>query len=378
MTNGPTKKLGLIVNPVAGMGGTVGLKGTDGIDLLRRAEELGAVPRAEQRAEQALAALAQLGDKPEILTYAGSMGESAALTSGFAPEVIGSGSAPRTTPQDTMEAARRMAERAVDLLLFAGGDGTARDICGAVGKSVTVLGVPAGVKIQSAVFATTPTVAGEIAASYLTGGVSRDKEAEVMDIDEDAYRGGILSARLYAYMRIPDASRRLQGLKSASRPSESAQQHAIATELVQQLSDDRRYIVGPGTTLRSFMELLTLDDTLLGVDVIQAGRLVAKDASEMEILAATAGYPCGLILTPVGGQGFLLGRGNQQISPAVLRRVGKENITVAATAEKISLLRGRPLLVDTGDAATDSYLCGYYRIVTGYRENIVYKVSCCS
>ncbi len=366
------------MNPVAGMGGTVGLKGTDGLELLQRAEELGAVPRAQQRAEQALAAVSRLSDHPEILTYGGSMGEAAALACGLTPRVIGSGSVPRTTPQDTAEAARCMAEQPVDLLLFAGGDGTARDICAAVGTKVMVLGVPAGVKIQSAVFATNPTVAGEIAVSYLAGGLSRDREAEVMDIDEDAYRRGILSARLCGYMRIPDANRRLQGPKSASHPSESVQQRAIAAELAQHLSDDRLYIVGPGTTLRTLMELLGLDNTLLGVDVIHAGRLVARDASEKQILAATSGHPCGLILTPVGGQGFLLGRGNQQISPAVVERVGKENITIAATAEKISVLRGRPLFVDTGDQRIDSYLCGYYRIVTGYRENTVYKVACCT
>lgn len=377
MANSP-KKLGLIVNPVAGMGGTVGLKGTDGLELLQRAEELGAVPRAQQRAEQALAAVSRLSDHPEILTYGGSMGEAAALACGLTPRVIGSGSVPRTTPQDTAEAARCMAEQPVDLLLFTGGDGTARDICAAVGTKVMVLGVPAGVKIQSAVFATNPTVAGEIAVSYLAGGLSRDREAEVMDIDEDAYRRGILSARLCGYMRIPNANRRLQGPKSASHPSESVQQRAIAAELAQHLSDDRLYIVGPGTTLRTLMELLGLDNTLLGVDVIHAGRLVARDASEKQILAATSGHPCGLILTPVGGQGFLLGRGNQQISPAVVERVGKENITIAATAEKISVLRGRPLFVDTGDQRIDSYLCGYYRIVTGYRENTVYKVACCT
>jgi predicted polyphosphate/ATP-dependent NAD kinase len=372
------KKLGLIVNPVAGMGGSVGLKGTDGLELLRRAEQLGALPQAEKRAKQALAALVPLGEGLELLTFSGSMGETGAAACGLKPLVIGSGSSPHTTPEDTAEAARRMAAQGVDLLLFAGGDGTARDICGAIGTSLTALGIPAGVKIQSAVFATSPAAAGQVAQSYLTGGIGREKEAEVVDIDEDAYRRDILSARLYGYLKIPDARRLLQGPKAASAPDERAMQRAIAAELVEQMTDDRCYIVGPGTTCRPFMEMLGLDNSLLGVDMIRAGRLIGKDMSEREILEKSAEGMCSLILTPVGGQGFLLGRGNQQISPAVIKKVGKGNIIVAATAEKLSSLRGRPLLVDTGDAATDSYLCGYYRVVTGYRENTIYRVTDCA
>jgi len=372
------KTLGLIVNPIAGMGGAVGLKGTDGLELLERAERLGAVPQAEQRAARALAALSTRGYDVEVVTYAGSMGQAAAVRCGITPVVIGSGSAPRTTPEDTEDAARRMAAAGVDLLLFAGGDGTARDVCRAIGTRITALGIPAGVKIQSAVFATSPVVAGQIAATHLSGGLGRDREAEVMDIDEDAYRLGIISARLHGYLRIPDASLRLQGRKTGSRPTESTIQRAIAAEVVEQMTDDRCYIVGPGTTCRTIMRLLELDDSLLGVDLIRARRLVGRDMSEREILDGIADTACSLILTPVGGQGFLLGRGNQQISPAVIERVGKHNIIIVATAEKLSSLRGRPLLVDTGDAATDSHLRGYYRIVTGYRENTVYRVTDCT
>jgi predicted polyphosphate/ATP-dependent NAD kinase len=372
------KKLGLIVNPVAGMGGAVGLKGTDGPELLQRAEQLGALPQAGKRAEQAIAALSPLADSLELLTFSGSMGEAAAATCGIKPQVIGSGSSPRTTPEDTREAARRMATHGVDLLLFAGGDGTARDVCDAIGTSLTALGIPAGVKIQSAVFANSPAAAGRAAESFLSGRIRREKEAEVMDINEDDYRREILSTRLYGYLKIPDARRLLQGGKSASAPDERAIQQAIAAELVEQMTEDRCYIVGPGTTCRPLMEMLGLDYSLLGIDMIRGRRLIGKDMSEREILGKMVDGNCSLILTPVGGQGFLLGRGNQQISPAVIKKVGKQNIIVAATAEKLSSLRGRPLLVDTGDAETDSYLCGYYRVVTGYRDTTVYKVSDCA
>ena len=370
-----TKTLGLIVNPVAGMGGSVGLKGTDGLDVVREAERLGARPWAPQRSAQALAALLPVSGSLVVLTFSGDMGEAPATASGLQPQVIGSGSSPRTNAQDTARAARQMAERGVDLILFAGGDGTARDVCGAVGTSITVLGIPAGVKIHSAAFASSPAAAGRAAASFLTGEITRVREAEVMDIDEADYRRGVLSARLYGYLEIPDARRLLRGAKAASAPDERTVQRAIAAAIVERMSDDRCYIVGPGTTCSSLLETLGLEGSLLGVDLVRGGKLVAKDLSEREILAQTADIQCSLVLTPVGGQGFLLGRGNQQISPEVIGRVGKENIIVVATPEKLSALRGKPLLVDTGDEATDSYLCGYYRVVTGYREAAVYRVS---
>lgn len=371
------KKLGVLINPVAGMGGAVGLKGTDGPELLERAKLLGALPQADKRAGVALATLARLGDSLEVFTYGGAMGESAVAASGLSPKIVGSAPSSLSTPEDTREAARKMAACAVDLLLFAGGDGTARDIYDAVGSSLTTLGIPAGVKIQSAVFAISPAVAGRVAESYLSGGISRTKQAEVMDINEDDYRREILSARLYGYLQIPDASHRLQNRKATSAPSERSVQQAIAAEIVERMTDDCCYIVGPGTTCRTLMEMLGLDNSLLGVDIIRAQRSIGKDMSEREILDFVDDAKCKLILTPVGGQGFLLGRGNQQISPDVIRSVGKGNIIIMATSDKLSSLRGRPLLVDTGASDCDSYLCGYYQVVTGYREVTVYKVSDC-
>lgn len=369
------KRLGLIVNPVAGMGGAVGLKGTDGPELLERARQLGAVPRAEARTRAALAQLAPHGKDLEILTCSGSMGESAVVAPGLNPTKVRSAASSVTTPADTKNAARELASAGVDLLLFSGGDGTARDIHDAVGSTLICLGIPAGVKIQSAVYAASPAVAGYIADAWLTGGINRTKRAEVMDIDEEEYRREILSSRLYGYLEIPDGGNRLQNRKAASAPTERTAQQAIAADVVEQMTDDRYYIIGPGTTCMSLMEKLDLEFSLLGVDVIRARRLVGSDMNERQILDAVPEGGAQLILTPVGGQGFLLGRGNQQISPEVIRRVGKKNILVLATPEKIASLTGRPLLVDTGDPACDSYLRGYYRVTTGYREATVYRVS---
>ncbi len=371
-------KLGVIVNPIAGMGGAVGLKGTDGSELLERAKGLGAVPRSENRAQLALDAVTRMSDELEILTYGGSMGENSVLACGMRPTVVGSSTTSTSTTEDTRDAARTMAKVGVDLLLFAGGDGTARDIHDAVGTSVTSLGIPAGVKIQSAVFATNPTVAGQVASSYLSGGSRRVKQAEVMDIDEDDYRRGVLSARLYGYLEIPDDSSRLQNRKAASAPSEKSVHSAIAADIFESMNDECYYIIGPGTTCMSLLERFSIEGTVLGVDIIRAGRLVGKDLGETKIIETIDDHDCRLILTPVGGQGFLLGRGNQQISPAVIGMVGKENISVIATTDKITSLGGRPLLVDTGDVMTDSYLSGYYRVTTGFRETTVYRVSDCT
>ena len=368
------KKLGLIVNPIAGIGGRVGLKGSDGAEVQRRALELGAVPRSLDRAIEALRRIDPRDDL-EIITYPGEMGEDAALACGFTPAVIGSIEPGETTAEDTERAAAAMLELDVDLLLFAGGDGTARNVYNAVGDELPVLGIPSGVKIHSAVFGASPRSAGELASSHLRGNVSRLREAEVMDIDEDAVRRGVVSAKLYGYLMVPFRRSLLQGLKMPSRPGEEAAKAAIAAELVANMEDDCLYIIGPGTTTRAITSRLALEKTLIGVDVIADGRLLAKDVNEMQLLALLEGRRAKIIVTPIGGQGYIFGRGNQQISPAVIRRVGRENVIVVSTADKIHSLRGRPLLVDTGDRDVDEMLSGHIRVRTGRGEEIVYRVS---
>ena len=368
------KRLGLIVNPVAGLGGRVGLKGSDGSAIQKKALELGATPEALQRAIQALERV-EPGDNLEIITYPGEMGEDAARACGFAPTVIGSIAPGETTPEDTQRAAGEMLRLHVDLLLFAGGDGTARDICNAVGEGIPVLGIPAGVKIHSAVFATNPRSAGDLAVLYLRGSVSSLREAEVVDIDEEAFRQGSVAARLYGYLKIPFQRRLVQGLKAASSPGEQASLDAIACDVVGRMEDNCLYVIGPGTTTRAIASRLGLNKTLIGVDVICNGKLVAADVNESQLLRLLEGRKAKVIVTPIGGQGYIFGRGNQQISPSVIKKVGKQNVIVVSTADKIHSLRGRPFLVDTGDVAVDQMLSGYVRVVTGYNEQIIYKVS---
>ena len=369
------KRLGLIVNPVAGLGGRVGLKGSDGLEIQRKALALGAVSEVQARTCLALEGLHALETTFELVTWPGEMGEVAARQAGFAPQVVGSIIPGATTPEDTCQAAKTMLSMGVNLLLFAGGDGTARDIFNAIGDRLPALGIPAGVKIHSAVFATQPRHAGELAALYLQGRSTHLREAEVLDLDEDAFRAGLVSARLYGYLKIPFRRQLVQGQKVPTPASEAAAAEAIALDVVEGMQDGWLYILGPGTTTRAIARCLGLEKTLVGVDVVTRRHVAAADANEAQLLHLLAGQLAKIIVTPIGGQGFIFGRGNQQLSPAVLRQVGRDNILVVSTPHKLHALGGRPLLVDTGDPQMDTALVGYIPVKTGYHESSIYRVA---
>ena len=438
-------RLGLIVNPVAGVGGKVGLKGSDGVEILQRALALGAVREAPRRAELALARLARLREHVEIVTCPGEMGETEARACGFEPvvlegvtgvsrttgltganlttgamgtrraggrralvDVLPDGT-PLTTPDDTVAAARALRDRGVDLLLFAGGDGTARDVYRALGAGaeLAVLGVPAGVKMHSAVYATTPARAGELAALFLHDrpAAVRLREAEVMDIDEDAFRSDRVSARLFGYLQVPYERSMVQCAKAGGVAGDAAVLRAIAADVVHGMAPGVVYLLGPGTTTRSVAAALGVEKTLLGVDAVRDRRLIGADLNERQILemiaAASAPAPPSpaagrrgdpaasaapdaaeaplaavrIVVTVIGGQGHIFGRGNQQLSAAVVDRVGPENVMVVASQTKLLSLCGRPLLVDSGDPLLDERFSGYLQVVTDFGRRTMYKVA---
>ena len=369
------KKLGLIVNPIAGLGGSVGLKGTDGASTYRKALELGAVPRAAPRAVEALRELGRLVGL-EVLTYPGPMGEDEAREAGLSHTVIGSFDSDDTSADDTRRAAVEMAERSVDLILFAGGDGTARDLCSAVGDGFPALGIPAGVKMYSGVYAKTPRAAGRAAAQFLAGEVPHTRLSEVMDIDEEAFRRGDVQARLYGYLRIPDDTSHVQVTKSPSHADEGEDILAIAGEVVDSMQEGSLYILGPGTTTKGTADVLGIPKTLLGVDVVLDGGLVASDVTESQLIELLdGGRPAKIVVTAIGGQGHIFGRGNQQIGADVIRRVGTDNIIVVATRRKLGSLGRRPLMVDTGSREIDRMLSGYIMVTTGRSESAMVKVT---
>jgi len=384
------KRLGLIVNPVAGIGGRVGLKGSDGREIVARALALGAVREAPHRAQRALERLARIKDELEIVTCPGEMGADEARACGFAPDVLEGvvGGAPweqslpdgvpPTTAADTEAAARAMLAAGIDLLLFAGGDGTARDIFNAVGDRLPSLGVPAGVKIHSAVFATTPAAAGDLTALYLHDRpvAIRLREAEVMDIDEQAFRDGRVSAQLYGYLSVPYERTLVQSAKAGGVAGDALALADIARDVVNGMRQRVLYLLGPGTTTRAIAEKLGLPKTLLGVDAICDRRLVGTDLSERQALELVGKNDVTrIVVTVIGGQGHIFGRGNQQLSAAVIRAAGLVNVIVVATQTKLLSLEGRPLLVDTGDDDLDAQLAGYAKVVTGLNERTMYKVA---
>jgi predicted polyphosphate/ATP-dependent NAD kinase len=370
------KQLGLIVNPIAGIGGRVGLKGSDGRKQQARALELGAVPRSAERTAVVLEFLRPLADELELLAAPGEMGEDVARRCGFGPQVIPIPGLPDrpTTAVDTRLAARAMEAVGVDLLLFAGGDGTAGDIYTAIGSRIPALGIPTGVKIHSAVFGINPLCAGELAAAFLHGKHVRLQEAEVLDVDEAFYRQGQILTRLVGYLKIPYRREVVQNQKVPTPAGEAAQAQAIAADVIERMLPGMAYLLGPGTTTRAVAEGLGLPKTLIGVDILTRSEMIAVDVGERKILEVLERRPLELILTPTGGQGFLLGRGNQQISPEVILRVGRAGIQVICLASKIAGLQGRPLLVDTGDLEVDRLLAGYIQVVSGYHERIIYKI----
>ncbi len=313
--------------------------------------------------------------RPELLCGPGDMGATSATVAGWEAVTVGA-TAALTSAEDTRRLALAMAEAGVEVLLFAGGDGTARDIHAAIGDRLPVLGVPAGVKIHSAVFAISPGAAGELAAQHLAG-TGRTVEREVLDLDEAAYREGRVQPGFHGVMRVP-AGRALQSRKAPTPAGDAAASASIAAEVESLLEPGWRYVLGPGTTTRAVAERLGIEKTLTGVDgFLLAGAgpsLVVRDASEDELRVFVAAGRTSIVLTPIGGQGFLFGRGNQPISPAVIRAVGLDRITVLATPTKLAELAGHPLLVDTGDPALDEELSGYTKVITGRGERAVVRI----
>ncbi len=370
------KSIGVIINPIAGLGGRVGLKGSDGPEIVEKALAMGAEPESSIRTGYALAQLKAIKEEVDFYTYGGDMGEHQLEELGFEAKVVGWPEGERTTAEDTMKAAKAMKEAEVDLILFAGGDGTARNIYEAIGDSVPVVGIPAGVKIHSAVYATNARNAGLAAKDYLEGNAEGFKLSEVMDIDEEIFRQGRLSAKLYGYLQIPEAGNRMQNTKS-SAPSEHEELMGVVDHIVSRMEEDTLYIIGPGSTTRAIMEAMDLEGSLLGVDLVKNGELVDSDVSEKAIWdqIQRSGGNVKIIVTIIGGQGNLFGRGNQQISPRVIRYVGKKNIIVAATGSKLLSLQGEALLVDTGDEALDEELSGYIEVVKGYAFTASYPVT---
>jgi predicted polyphosphate/ATP-dependent NAD kinase len=363
--------MGFVVNPIAGMGGRVGLKGTDGV--LKEALARGAKPVAPIKAREFLTKLKEFGltERLEIFTCPAPMGQTEVKVVGLTAEILPMTLMSETTAEDTKLAVRMLIDSKVDLIVFVGGDGTARDILDAMKavNGVPVLGVPSGVKMYSGIFAASTSDAAEVIQAFLEG-TAQLTDFEIMDVDETAVRRDRLAVNLYGFLRGPFVPMRLLGSKQTSLETldEHENQMAIARFIVETMDPKATYILGPGTTVKCIADLLGVEKTLLGVDLYRDKNII-KDVNEQRILREVKDWSnVWIVLSPIGRQGMLLGRGNQQISPEIIRRVGKERIIVAATRSKIQGIEGNTLRVDTGDPEVDEMLKGYIKVVTDYRE----------
>ncbi|WP_255196645.1 ATP-NAD kinase family protein [Halorarius litoreus] len=355
------RRIGVVVNPIAGMGGRVGLKGTD--NKVEEARRRGAEPRAPDRAVQALEHMRQQGVEVELLAYGGVMGADECREAGYEPEVVGHPGDEDTSREDTREAVRQFVLNDVDLVLFVGGDGTAVDVAETLDELETdtpMLGVPAGVKVYSSVFAVTPRAAGRLAVSF-----DRTATREVNDIDEDAFRGGDVNTELKAIRPVP-VGEDLQSSKQIGGGTVEQLAEAVAYDCTDE--HETTFVLGPGSTLDAVKTELGFDGAPLGVDVWRDGELLAHDATESDILA-NLGEQNTIIVSPIGGQGFIFGRGNPQISPAVIRQSDVEVVASRKKIDDIGVLR-----VDTGDPELDEDLRGWQRVRVGKFERRLLKV----
>ncbi|MNO75376.1 ATP-NAD kinase [compost metagenome] len=365
-------RLGLIINPLAGIGGPTALKGSDGVAALAFAR--GAEPHAADRTRIALEQLLPLRERLAFLTFPGPMGAELLQDMGFRYQVLGKIEGPQSTAEDTRHAVQALQDAGVALILFAGGDGTARDVAAVAQEQQPVLGIPAGVKIHSGVYAISPRAAGELARRLVEGGLVRLTHGEVRDLDEAALREGRVAARWYAELTVPEEGHFMQHVKQAGVETEELVLADLAAWLEEGWEEGVRYVFGPGSTLHGLAAELRLDTTLLGVDVIENGQVIARDVTEQQLFELVDGHPAFLLVTAIGGQGHIIGRGNQQISPRVLRAIGLERLRVVATKRKLGTLEGRPLLVDSGDPRLDAEFPAAVRVWAGYKEELIYPV----
>ena len=365
------KRIGFIANPIAGMGGSVGLKGTDG-DIIKKAIEMGATPITPGRVQNFLINIKNR-DNILLIVAPGKMGEDYVKGKNFKFKVMGY-IGENTTAEDTKRIARLMIESGIDLIVFCGGDGTARDIFDVIKLKIPVVAIPSGVKMFSSVFALNPKAAAQILDKFLEE-TTDTQEKEILDIDEDEFRDNRLVSKLYGYLVVPRVQNLIQNAKDSSKVGRTIDEnkYEIAQQIIETMEGGILYLLGPGTTVKSITDQLKLTKSLLGVDSIYNKSLISEDLNENGIIELLDKYQkVKIIVTPIGGQGFVFGRGNKQFTPKILRRVGKKNIIIIGTEDKIKSLKC--LRVDTGDDETDKMLEGLTKVIIGYKEELICSI----
>ncbi len=369
-------KLGLIVNPYAGIGGALALKGSDGAKIREEALNAGAEKQAPLKMQKALEECRELFSDIRVYTAEGELGGDIVASLGMQYECVYRQQHEQSEAVDTSLALKKILESDVDLIIFAGGDGTARNVCEIVGTKVPVIGVPAGCKIHSGVYAITPRAAGKVLFQVVKGELVTLMQAEVKDIDESAFRMGKVIAKHYGEMLVPEELRYIQAVKMGGKESDDLVLSDIAAHVIELMEDEPEtlFVMGSGSTVDAIMGELALPNTLLGVDLVKGQTLLASDLTAKQILSASEGQSVKIMITLIGGQGHIFGRGNQQLSPELISQVGKNNVLLVASKGKLERLEGRPLISDTGNAEVDKMMAGPIPIITGFHDMVLYPV----
>ena len=380
---GPRKamdsKIGFLVNPISGMGGRVGLKGTDGV--LEEAVKLGAKPVASKKAEETLREYLNeysKNDNVQWFTCSGEMGDEELKKAGVTKvEVVYSSLGKDTSSEDTKKACKTFLEKNVDLIIFCGGDGTARDVFEIVDKKTPILGIPSGVKMHSGVFGINTRAVAKMLHEFVNRRLTIG-DAEIMDLDEDRYRKGEWNIQLFGIAKgIVEPTYVQVGKSCYESVSDDETKDELTEHIVDEIErySDFLFLFGSGGTIDYIAHKMNLENTLLGIDAIYNKKLIGKDLNEEGILRLLDKYSkAKVILSPIGAQGFILGRGNLQLSPHVIRKIGFDNIIVISTPSK---LVSTPIIrVDTGDKELDHLFVEkeFMMVVIGYRMSRVVKI----
>lgn len=382
-------RIGLLLNPLAGIGGAVGLKGSDGLELQALAKQRSGTPQAAIRTQVFLKQLqTMLGiqmDQIQWFTWAEEMGAGVLAGAGLEAQVLGRCDGP-SSGRDSQIAASTLSAEGIDLLVFAGGDGTARDVLLGLNAETTVLGLPSGVKMHSGVFAISPAAAAEVVAALAVGGLVGRMAREVRDYVPIQKSNNIntlqalqaVGTQHFGDLWVPESSGFLQQMKVGGMEDESLVVAEITNYMLDRfgVNQERALVFGPGSTCLAIKQAFGIEGTLLGCDVLLPDGEILQDLTAAELLALSREQRLHLVMSFTRNQGFLFGRGNQQITAGLIRQLNRPNdITLVGSRSKLASLEGRPLLVDTGDAELDAELARVYPILTGYDEFLLYRVA---
>jgi len=364
-------KIGLIVNPISGLGGPLGLKGSDSDNIWDHVSDVYNLPSLQRTYDTLNNIDSKIVDK--IIFYTGNelLGEYLLKQFDFKYKIVYTSKIQRTSRNDTYELLKAFKTQNVNLIVFAGGDGTSSDLIKIIDTDIPVVGIPVGVKMYSSIFPLSPIYSSKIISEFCSYHELKFILREVSDLDDRNIHKGITTTKFIGYLNTPLNldDNYLQESKGSSISDEGNEIDNLIEDFIDRYTSMDTYIFGPGSTTNTILKSIDIEGTLLGFDIIKNKKLVYKDCSENDIynyLNTNQGKDSKLVLTVIGNQGFLFGRGNQQISPRILNKIDKNNLLIYSTKTKLDSLNNE-ILIDTGDLITDKKFSGYVNIITGYK-----------